>query len=128
MPDELLLVPMDAILIEQVLGNLLENAAIHGETTTQIDLSVRREGREAVFSVRDNGRGIPARELPRLFDGTLGHSETPSGDGKRNMGLGLSVCMAIVRAHGGAMQARNLSGGAEFIFRLPLSEKESVTS
>ena len=127
-PDELLLVPMDAILIEQVLGNLLENAAIHGETTTRIDLSVRREGQAAVFSVRDNGCGIPARELPRLFDGTLGHSETPSGDGKRNMGLGLSVCMAIVRAHGGTMQARNLSGGAEFIFRLPLSEKESVTS
>ncbi len=125
-PDELLLVPMDAILIEQVLGNLLENAAIHGETTSQINLSVHREGQDAVFSVRDNGCGIPPKELPRLFDGTLGHSETPSGDGKRNMGLGLSVCMAIVRAHGGTMQAKNLSGGAEFTFRLPLSEKGSV--
>ena len=125
-PDELLLVPMDAILIEQVLGNLLENAAIHGETTSQINLSVHREGQDAVFSVRDNGCGIPPKELPRLFDGTLGHSETPSGDGKRNMGLGLSVCMAIVRAHGGTMQAKNPSSGAEFTFRLPLSEKGSV--
>ena len=76
--------------------------------------------------MRDNGCGIPSKELPHLFDGTLGHSETPSGDGKRNMGLGLSVCMAVVRAHGGTMQAKNLSSGAEFTFRLPLSEKESV--
>lgn len=123
-PDELLLVPMDAILIEQVLSNLLENAAIHGGTTTKINLSVRREGNEAVFVVQDNGRGIPARELPLLFDGTLKHSETPAGDGKRNMGLGLSVCMAIVRAHGGTMHAKNLSDGAEFSFRLPVPEKE----
>ena len=64
--------------------------------------------------------------FPRLFDGTLGPSETPAGDGKRNMGLGLSVCMAIVRAHGGTMDAKNLSDGAEFTFRLPLSEKEPV--
>lgn len=125
-PDELLLVPMDAILIEQVLSNLLENAVIHGECTTAIWLSVRREGGKAIFSVRDNGHGIPAKELPRLFDGTLKRSETPSGDGKRNMGLGLSVCMAIVRAHGGTMEAENLSDGAEFVFRLPVSEKESL--
>lgn len=125
-PDELLLVPMDAILIEQVLSNLLENAVIHGECTTAIWLSVRREGGEAIFSVRDNGHGIPAKELPRLFDGTLKRSETPSGDGKRNMGLGLSVCMAIVHAHGGTMDAENLSDGAEFVFRLPVSEKESL--
>lgn len=125
-PDELLLVPMDAILIEQVLSNLLENAVIHGECTTAIWLSVRREGGEAIFSVRDNGHGIPAKELPRLFDGTLKRSETPSGDGKRNMGLGLSVCMAIVHAHGGTMEAENLSDGAEFVFRLPVSEKESL--
>lgn len=124
-PDELLLVPMDAILIEQVLSNLLENAATHGQTVTQIRLSVKREDAYARFSVQDNGCGIPPKELPRLFDGTLKRSETPSGDGKRNMGLGLSVCMAIVRAHGGSMEAKNLPCGAEFSFRLPLSEKES---
>lgn len=123
-PDELLLVPMDAILIEQVLANLLENAATHGQTVTQIQLSVQQEEAYARFSVQDNGCGIPPKELPRLFDGTLKRSETPSGDGKRNMGLGLSVCMAIVRAHGGTMEARNLSCGAEFSFHLPLSEKE----
>jgi two-component system sensor histidine kinase KdpD len=55
-----------------------------------------------------------------LFDGSLKHSETTSGDGKRNMGLGLSVCLAIVRAHGGTMEAQNLPDGAEVSFRLPL--------
>nr|WP_297275674.1 DUF4118 domain-containing protein [uncultured Agathobaculum sp.] len=124
-PDELLLVPMDAILIEQVLSNLLENAATHGQTVTQIRLSVEREDAYARFSVQDNGGGSLPKALPLPFDRTLKRSETPSGDGKRNMGLGLSVCMAIVRAHGGSMEAKNLPCGAEFSFRLPLSEKES---
>ena len=122
-PEELLLVPMDPILIAQVLSNLLENAVLHGETTTAISLSVRKEDNFAGFSVRDNGRGIPPKALPALFDGSLKHSETPAGDGKRNMGLGLSVCLAIVRAHGGTMEARNLETGAEFLFRLPLQEE-----
>ena len=121
LPDELVMVPMDAILIRQVLSNLLENAALHGIHTTHITLSVRPDGNHARFSVRDNGGGIPAKVLPTLFDGSLKHSETSAGDGKRNMGLGLSVCLAIVRAHGGTMEANNLSEGAEFSFRLPLA-------
>lgn len=120
-PEELLLVSMDPILVEQVLSNLLENAALHGIHTTHITLSVRPDGDHARFSVRDNGGGIPAKVLPTLFDGSLKHSETSAGDGKRNMGLGLSVCLAIVRAHGGTMEANNLSEGAEFSFRLPLA-------
>lgn len=125
-PKELLLVPMDPILIEQVLANLLENAAVHGETTTRILVSARLDGDFARFTVADNGRGIPPAALPTLFDGTLKHSESPRGDGKRNMGLGLSVCMAVVRAHGGTMEARNLEQGAEFSFRLPLWKEEST--
>ena len=124
-PEELLFVPMDPILIEQVLANLLENAVLHGGTTTQVGLSVRREDGWACFSVADNGQGIPLKELPTLFDGTLKHNETAAGDGKRNMGLGLSVCLAIVRAHGGEMWAHNLECGAEVSFRLPLSEEVS---
>ena len=125
-PESLLMVPMDPILIAQVLSNLLENAVLHGGTTTAISLSVQKEGDFARFSVRDNGRGIPESSLPTLFDGTMKHSETPTSDGKRNMGLGLSVCLAIVRAHGGAMEARNLETGAVFSFRLPLNKEESL--
>lgn len=120
-PEELLMVPMDAILISQVLANLLENAVLHGGHTTLIQMVVTAEKGSARFAVRDNGQGIRPEELPTLFDGTLRHNETASGDGKRNMGLGLTVCAAIVRAHGGTLEACNLpQGGAEFSFRLPL--------
>lgn len=124
-PEELLMVPMDAILIEQVLSNLMENAVVHGKTTTEIHLTLSQRGNYAYFIVADNGQGIPPEELPTLFDGTLKHNETPRGDGKRNMGLGLSVCMAIIRAHGGTLSARNLSHGAEFTFRLPLAKEDT---
>ena len=124
-PEELLIVSMDAILIEQVLSNLLENAVEHGVTTTHICLCVEADGSFARFSVRDNGQGISPEALPRLFDGTLKGSGSPTGDGKRNMGLGLSVCLAIVRAHSGTMEAKNLEAGAEFSFRLPLSKEET---
>ena len=120
-PDELLMVPMDAVLIEQVLSNLLENAISHGTTTTRIHMKVLSEGSFARFVVQDNGAGFPPNILPNLFDGSLKHSETTGGDGKRNMGLGLSVCLAIIRAHGGTMSARNLPNGAEVSFHLPLS-------
>lgn len=120
-PDDLLMVPMDAVLIEQVLSNLLENAVAHGKNTTHIRMAVRNEGSFARFLVQDDGCGFSEKELPTLFDGSLKHSETTSGDGKRNMGLGLSVCLAIVRAHGGTMDAKNLPDGAEVSFRLPLS-------
>lgn len=122
-PDDLLMVPMDPVLISQVLSNLLENAVVHGGTQ-RVRLSVKQDGDCAVFSVRDYGRGIPEKELPTLFDGTLKHNETTQGDGKRNMGLGLSVCLAIVQAHGGTMEARNTGDGAEFYFSLPLAEEE----
>ena len=126
-PDELLMVPMDPILIEQVLSNLIENAAVHGVTTTAIHLSVSKtEDGLAAFSVRDNGQGIPPALLPHLFDYSIRHSAGPTGDGKRNMGLGLSVCNAIVKAHGGHLTARNTGDGAEFIFCLPLSKEKTV--
>lgn len=125
-PSAPLFVPMDPILIEQVLSNLLENAVTHGVSTTHIQLSVRADGEFALFSVVDNGIGISQKDLPTLFDGTFKRNETSAGDGKRNMGLGLSVCLAIIRSHGGTMEAKNLTVGAEFSFRLPLSKKEEI--
>ena len=118
-PEDLLMVPMDPVLIVQVLFNLLENAVLHGKTTDHIHLSLTSDSSFAYFSVSDNGQGISERDMPNLFSGSL-RSTSPSGDRKRNMGLGLSVCLAIVRAHGGTMSARNLPDGAEFTFCLPL--------
>jgi two-component system sensor histidine kinase KdpD len=125
-PEELLMVPMDAVLIEQVLTNLLENAVFHGVHTTRIRLSVRAERGYARFSVQDNGAGIRPELLPVLFAEPYRTCGERGDQGRHNMGLGLTVCTAIVRAHGGRMGARNLpGGGAEVSFSLPLREEES---
>ncbi len=119
-PDEVLLVPMDATLIEQVILNLMENAAIHGGAT-EIRLRVERDGERAVFSVADNGRGIDEKRLAGLFDASRS-AENAGVDGKKNMGIGLSVCRAIVKAHGGMIEAENRADGAFFRFLLPMKE------
>lgn len=121
MPPELLMAPMDAMLIEQVLINLLENAVLHASGATQIILRVTHPDNAAVFEVIDNGCGIPNARLSTLF------RPTPRAEGQtdshRNMGIGLSVCETIIRAHQGALTVRNREGGgAVFQFTLPLEE------
>ena len=123
-PDEILLVPMDATLIEQVLVNLLENSVIHGRTTSRIRIQVSKQEETAVFSVEDNGEGIEESVLPVIFDGNL-VARGESSDNKRNMGIGLSVCKSIIKAHRGNMRAENREeGGARMIFTLPREMEE----
>ena len=98
--------------------NLMENAVIHGETH-HIDVTLSSEGNCAVFTVADDGRGIPQHLLPRLFDGSARSDR--SSDGKRSMGIGLSVCRTIVLAHGGVIRGDNRQeGGAVFTVTLPM--------
>ena len=121
-PEEVLMVPMDATLIEQVIMNLLENAVIHGDART-IRLGVERDGASVRFSVADDGRGIAPEKLDTLFDAAAAAARGGS-DGKKNMGIGLSVCRTIVKAHGGSMTAANREGGgACFTFTLPMKEE-----
>jgi two-component system sensor histidine kinase KdpD len=121
-PDEVLLVPMDVMLIEQVLINLLENAVRHSGVEKTIDLSAEKTGDRVVFRVRDYGKGVSEKELPRLFSGNLGQD-----DSTRGMGIGLSVCKSIIEAHGGELSAENKkSGGAEFSFWLPLEAADAA--
>ena len=124
-PREVVLVPMDATLIQQVLLNLMENAVLHGESTTELRLSVEHIGDEACFTVSDNGLGIPRERLATLFDGSLSGEKSGGFDMKKNMGIGLSVCQTIVKAHGGRITAENRpEGGAQFRFYLPLKEEK----
>lgn len=120
-PEEVLMVPMDALLVEQVLFNLLENAVLHGEGMTRIELHVVHQGDNAVFTVEDDGAGIAEAALPYLFQGGTATAQGGDRSEKRNMGIGLSVCRTIVRAHGGELTGENRAeGGARFIFTLPL--------
>ena len=117
-PHELMMVPMDPLLIEQVLVNLMENAVIHGGTS-RIDVTLSQQGGDAVFTVADNGRGIPLHLLNKLFDGAARSDR--SSDGKRSMGIGLSVCRTVVLAHGGTIRGENKKdGGACFTVTLPM--------
>ena len=125
-PEELLMIPMDATLIEQVIINLLANVAHHAKTATQATLSVQREKDMALFCVSDDGEGIAPDVLPRLFEeGMIRKNAVTSPDGSRNMGIGLSVCSAIVKAHGGTMKAENRHVGAAVSFTLPLDTEDT---
>ena len=122
LPEEFFLVPMDPLLIQQVMTNLLENAAIHGVTTTRVAVSLEKQGKWARFTVCDNGRGIPEGRLHNLFDGT---QSAQKGDSTRSMGIGLSVCKTVVAAHCGKIKGENIKGGgARFTVDLPLEEDE----
>ena len=122
-PEDFISIPMDAVLIEQVLTNLLENAVIHAAGMTRLELLVRIEGDRAIFTVLDDGCGIRADRLGDLFTGYLGSSDRQGDADRRNMGIGLSVCATIIKAHGGHIRAQNRDeGGAEFTFTLNMEE------
>ena len=123
LPDSFIVIPMDSMLISQVLTNLLENAAVHAEGMTQLTLRVFTLGSRAVFEVSDNGCGIPKERLRTLFTGVL-PADAAADSGKHGMGIGLSVCAAIVKAHGGEIQAESKVGeGTSIRFWL---ETESI--
>ena len=117
-PDEFLTVPMDAVLIEQVLINLLENAVQHAVGMRQLWLRVACRGGQAIFEVEGDGCGIPRDKLGELFNGRM-----DGADGHKFMGIGLSVCATIIKAHGGGITAENRrEGGALFRFWLALED------
>ncbi|WP_331666936.1 ATP-binding protein [Metaclostridioides mangenotii] len=119
-PEELLIVPMDGTLIAQVLMNLLENAVIHSKDDKAIEVNLKKIGKFAMFEVIDNGKGISKEDFPHLFESYM-PNEHNSSDSTRGMGIGLSICMSIIKAHNGKIEAENRKdGGAIFRFALPL--------
>lgn len=128
-PQEILLVQADATLIEQVILNLFENAVLHGKDATEIRVTLSQTGHEALTRIEDDGHGFPEELLPHLFDGldelSSPRAGVPAPAGNSKMGIGLSSCAVIVRAHGGRISGGNLpQGGAWVEFTLPLADAE----
>lgn len=124
-PDEVILIPMDPILIEQVLINMLDNAVQHATGMTTLELRVYREGDRVVFETLDDGCGIREDKFLKLFTGCDVATELPADSRKRNAGIGLSVCATIIKVHGGQIYAENRStGGTRFWFNLNLEDSD----
>ena len=125
-PEDFVSIPMDPVLIEQVLMNLLENAVFHAHGMRNLWLRVEIKNGDAIFSVEDDGCGIPEDRMAHLFTGLL-DSKAPVDSARSNMGIGLSVCRTIIKAHGGELKAHNREeGGSVFRFALEMEELGNV--
>lgn len=124
-PEDMVVIPMDAILIEQVIVNLLENAVQHATNMTTLSFRVFTLGNRAIFEIKDNGCGIPPERLGSLFTGYYEAKNEPADSHKKNSGIGLSVCATIIKAHGGDIKAENVKDGGA-IFRFTLDTEESA--
>lgn len=115
-PDQIVMLPMDALLIEQVLINLLENALRHSGSREPVDVIVEDGESQVTFIVRDYGCGIRDEALSHLSRNT---PDTTLSGIHRKYCIGLVICKAIISAHHGSFTGRNHSHGAEFVFTLP---------
>ncbi len=123
-PDDLIMIPMDPVLIRQVLTNLIDNAYRHGKSDQKIELSVMLYDSYVEISVQDYGPGMSTEDLQHVFRG-LGRRKQQDSDGSRGLGLGVSICKTIVEAHDGQLVAENVAGkGLKVTFRLPVGERD----
>ncbi len=120
--DDILYLPMEPMLIKQVIVNLLENAIRHSGDRDGIRLHLFRQDDWALVEVRDHGKGI-SQEVSQAVQSGRHLANDLSGDSSRGMGIGLSVCQSIIKVHNGFFAAGNdPSGGAVFRFGLPMEE------
>lgn len=125
LPEKIIMIPVDAKLIMQVLINLIDNAMKHSKANSKIRIEVieKELKKEVEVSVIDNGEGITSEDLPNIFQ-MFYTSNCRIADVKHGIGLGLSICEAIIHAHGGTIKAENRQDkcGAVFQFTLPMEE------
>ena len=122
------LVECDAVLIERVLANLLENAGKYTPVGSPLEIIVRPDGAAVRVDVRDHGPGVPSGQEDAIFDKfTRGHTESATP----GMGLGLAICRAIIEAHRGRIgveptRTEGQENGATFSFTLPLGTPPAI--
>ena len=120
LPHEDVPVVGDALRIEQVLDNLLENAARYGDPDSPVDVGLVAEDGDALVSVSNRGDGLPTSELERIFE-PFYRGRNAAVRGVRGAGLGLAICRGIAEAHGGKIWGESGNGTTTFVLTLPLS-------
>lgn len=120
-PNDSLLLDADPVRLIQVIGNLLTNAAKYTEAQGQIWITVQKEKKHALLSIRDDGIGIAPDVLPHIFE-LFVQAEHSSSKAQGGLGIGLTLVQSLVEMHGGTVQGTSpgLGEGSEFIVRLPL--------
>jgi two-component system CheB/CheR fusion protein len=123
LPAESVVVDADPVRLNQILVNLLNNAARYTPEGGHIRIALEKQGDEAVVYVRDDGLGIPAEALDRIFE-PFTHVDHPGGV-RGGLGIGLALVGQLVRMHGGSVEARSdgRGRGSEFVVKLPLSRE-----
>jgi len=121
LPEDPLMLEADRLRLTQVFANLLNNAAKYTDPGGRIWLELRREGNQAVASVRDTGIGIPPDGLARVFD-MFAQVHRSVGRGQGGLGIGLTMVRSLVEMHHGTVEVRSAGAGqgSEFVVRLPL--------
>ena len=127
LPEDLPLVLADGPRIVQVLNNLLSNAARHAPASSPIRVAAAHDGTHVAITVSDEGKGVPAEQLPRLFRKYTVPGDGDGGHGLRGSGLGLAICKGLVEAHGGRIRAESAGPGqgTRFTFTIPVAEDVS---
>ena len=127
LPEDLPRVLADGPRIVQVLNNLLANAARHSPASLPVRVTAARDGPHVAVTVSDEGRGVPAEQLPRLFRKYTGPGDDDATPGLRGSGLGLAICKGLVEAHGGRIRAESggPGQGTRFTFTLPVAEESA---
>lgn len=121
LPEEIVVINVDGLLIRQVLVNLIDNAKRHTTEGCEIKVSICKNIKNTTFKVSDNGEGLQTDDVDNIFERFYSKSEGKKLE-QRGIGLGLAICKSIVVAHGGEIIAYNNSnGGATFEFKIPNS-------
>lgn len=121
-PESIILLPMDAVLIEQAVINLLENALLHSSGEKDVDIIVEDGAQEVTFLIRDYGDSIPENQLESCFD----CASSRTSDAEKRSSVGLALSKTIIAAHQGTIRCRNHEKGAEFVFTLPKRRCDSL--
>lgn len=125
LPDEDVHVLADSVRMEQVLNNLLENAARYSDPSSPVEVGLTADDGHAVVSVSDRGDGIPEAEREQVFE-PFHRGENAKQRGVRGTGLGLAICRGIVEAHGGSIWVGSIHGKATtFLLSVPLIEGQT---